>query len=621
MDFLTKVFFRINGTFNDMVSHDTYNRSRRNVNLFPGKRMYIPAESIKTGNSGLIFTRNSFILMLVILMLFPVYLHAQKKGGKDCTVASLPWRIITLPFTQTDTLVKTTAPLLDQVNDYDGTNTTFPDGMSKGYVNGRDYLYRFTASQTGPVEIQLTYIPNAKCFSLLLFEAAAGPSLGQCIAYDYEGSTAGVNPTGLLIIANAKAGQDYFVMVDCWNWYVSSFSRSRYNISIKYNLLQTACVNVGFESGDFSNWYGSTGRSMSCDNPLAQHANYCAVNPGTGSSQFSIVSGGTDPVCGISRVLNGNYSAMLGDGTNNDAWGAQLIQTFIVTPATNYYIYNYALIVEDGYHEDTVQAFAKISTYDENGDTLPGAQYLVRAGPGRPGFIQVGTSDVWYLPWKSQPVNLSSQVGKIVTVIFTLCDCSGTAHYAYGYFDNDFSETEPLPIEMSDFSAENTGNAISLKWVTETEQQSDFFTIERSPDCISYNILEKIYAAGYSAKPSMYCYIDKEPIEGISYYRLKQTDYDGKTTIFGPVAVSFEITEKEEFMAYPVPFNDYINIVTRNESLDKASVYIMRVSGEVIKSFSIGSGLTILDMSDIPSGIYFLRYIAGSIIHEIQILK
>ncbi|MFH0895360.1 MAG: hypothetical protein V2A54_13070 [Bacteroidota bacterium] len=484
------------------------------------------------------------LITLIIGMFLSKSLTAQKRGGANCTIASQPSRIITLPFTQTDTLIKTTAPTLDQVNDYDGSNTIGSSGMSKSYMTGRDYLYRFTATQTGPVEIDLTYLSSTKNLAILVFEAASGPSLGQCIAYNYDAFTAGVSPTSQVCIANVKSGVDYFVMVDSWGWFVINHFRSRYTINIKYNSLQTACNNLGFENGDFSNWYGTSGYAENAINPLAKHLNYCAANPGTGGAQFSVVSGGTDALGGFPRVYQGNYSALIGNGTTVGSEGAQLIQSFLVTASTIYYIYHYAMVVQDGAHPDSVQPFIKITTFDENGDTIPGAQYLVTAGQGKPGFNQVGTTDVWYRPWTTQMVDLTSQLGKVVTLLFTVSDCSGGEHYSYAYFDSECSMV-PLPVELVEYGGIQDENNVKVFWSTVSETNNDFFTVEKSKNLLDFEIVGKLKSAGNSNSILSYLLFDNKPWDGISYYRLKQTDFDGNTEMFSPISVNFENKKPE----------------------------------------------------------------------------
>ena len=91
---------------------------------------------------------------------------------------------------------------------------------------------------------------------------------------------------------------------------------------------------------------------------------------------------------------------------------------------------------------------------------------------------------------------------------------------------------EPLPIELLSFEAKYMSETykVRLKWVTATEINNDLFTIERSQDGINWQTVSDIDGAGNSSKPIAYSAIDSSPYSGISYYRLKQTDFNGKTS-------------------------------------------------------------------------------------------
>ncbi len=117
--------------------------------------------------------------------------------------------------------------------------------------------------------------------------------------------------------------------------------------------------------------------------------------------------------------------------------------------------------------------------------------------------------------------------------------------YAVYYFDVMSEpavvsfENNPLPIELIYFKANTENKNILLEWATAAEINNDFFTIERSIDGRNWDIIDYVQGAGNSNITIYYEYKDKNPVEGISYYRLKQTDYDGQFEYFGPVAISF----------------------------------------------------------------------------------
>ena len=85
----------------------------------------------------------------------------------------------------------------------------------------------------------------------------------------------------------------------------------------------------------------------------------------------------------------------------------------------------------------------------------------------------------------------------------------------------------PLPIELLSFNASLQGDVVELTWTTATEINNDFFTIERSQDGNTWEEVGVVSGAGNSNSVRHYQLTDNAPFAGQSYYRLKQTDFDG----------------------------------------------------------------------------------------------
>jgi hypothetical protein len=84
---------------------------------------------------------------------------------------------------------------------------------------------------------------------------------------------------------------------------------------------------------------------------------------------------------------------------------------------------------------------------------------------------------------------------------------------------------------------------VVLEWATGSEINNDFFTIERSLDVEHAEIIGYLDGAGNSTQTLWYSFVDQNPLPGISYYRLKQTDFDGKFEYFDWVAVDAGLAE------------------------------------------------------------------------------
>ncbi len=99
--------------------------------------------------------------------------------------------------------------------------------------------------------------------------------------------------------------------------------------------------------------------------------------------------------------------------------------------------------------------------------------------------------------------------------------------------------TAPLPVELVAFTAQATDGGVRLKWETATERNNDFFTLERSTDAERFQLVGRVRGAGNSAELRQYEFLDATPQPGLNYYRLWQTDYDGRATLLRTVSVLY----------------------------------------------------------------------------------
>lgn len=102
-----------------------------------------------------------------------------------------------------------------------------------------------------------------------------------------------------------------------------------------------------------------------------------------------------------------------------------------------------------------------------------------------------------------------------------------------------------LPIELISFAATPQAGTVVLNWSTATELNNDFFTIERSVDGFSWEDLLSISGAGTSIHRLDYSAKDVRPYAGLSYYRLKQTDFDGQFSRSNIVSVVVDEDDKK----------------------------------------------------------------------------
>jgi hypothetical protein len=179
----------------------------------------------------------------------------------------------------------------------------------------------------------------------------------------------------------------------------------------------------------------------------------------------------------------------------------------------------------------------------------------------------------------------------------------------------------PLPIELLDFTAEPTSKVVNLKWITASETNNSHFTVERSSDVVVFKpVLEKP-GAGNSNSVRTYSDVDTNPLEGVSYYRLKQTDFNGEFSYSEWVVVNFIGDEK---VSLETVFADRStgNVFFRCNSPENQNINIniFDAAGKMIHSstqFSSASNWSgSVNVGSLSKGSYIVRVsIAGQMLH------
>lgn len=96
-----------------------------------------------------------------------------------------------------------------------------------------------------------------------------------------------------------------------------------------------------------------------------------------------------------------------------------------------------------------------------------------------------------------------------------------------------------LPIELLSFTGQQEYNCNLLTWITASEYNNDYFTLERSYDAVYFQELIKLKGAGNSSTLLSYSFKDTDPNNGINYYRLTQTDFNGQSISYTPISVYY----------------------------------------------------------------------------------
>ena len=164
----------------------------------------------------------------------------------------------------------------------------------------------------------------------------------------------------------------------------------------------------------------------------------------------------------------------------------------------------------------------------------------------------------------------------------------------------------PLPVELLYFDALPDGREVRCSWATATEQDNDFFTVERSADGTLFEDIGEVEGAGSSHATLHYAFMDPSPLPGLSYYRLQQTDFDGSAVLSNIVPVWMQAGAVDvPLVLWPNPAHEVLNIVGTAAG-ERLSVW----DGSGRLTLEVGAaqeGLTVVDVSHLPEGVYMLR--------------
>ena len=170
--------------------------------------------------------------------------------------------------------------------------------------------------------------------------------------------------------------------------------------------------------------------------------------------------------------------------------------------------------------------------------------------------------------------------------------------------------TQPLPVELTRFGALLQKDGVRVSWETATERDCDYFAVERSGDGRNFAEVTQVAGNGTSSAKRSYATLDVTPLPGVSYYRLRQVDFDG-TAHYSPVEA---VTNSGRSVAalYPNPATTEVNILFAEALSGSLDIQIMDAAGRVVwrehREQSNGDRLLRVPTAQLPAaGLYFVQ--------------
>ncbi|HXB39841.1 MAG TPA: T9SS type A sorting domain-containing protein [Bacteroidia bacterium] len=358
----------------------------------------------------------------------------------------------------------------------------------------------------------------------------------------------------------------------------------------KISIVMLFCLFLTFQGKTQTNWYGGA-----CNGTY-----YCDV-------------GAITPTAATQTVSNGSFCSVMGGGghTNTfNTWSALFVKTsFVVGVAGSKYCFSLST------QGSGTQSGNEIEIIDHACQTS-GSDNLIYdsfTNNGSVGSIAnncftwtAGAADAgktYYIQLSDGGSGGGQFFGNISSEIVYFSYAAGNCACTGGII---------LPIELTSFTAiPNKTRGILINWETSTETNNDHFDIERSGNGVDFTAIKTVSGAGTSVTEKYYSVVDNHPILGLSYYRLKQTDRNGKFA-YSNITSVIDIPEKVWIgNVYPNPTEDKVSFNLYSPVACNGHVQILDITGRVVIDeqtlLNEGNQKINISLYSLSKGVYSLR--------------
>lgn len=175
----------------------------------------------------------------------------------------------------------------------------------------------------------------------------------------------------------------------------------------------------------------------------------------------------------------------------------------------------------------------------------------------------------------------------------------------------------PLPVKWLTFTGTATKGVVELNWSTASELDNREFTIQRSADGNNFQSIGTVEGQGTTTAVSSYTFTDQQPLKGIAYYRIKQTDINGKFSYSSVIRISSNSQNGGALRLYPNPAvtSAPLKVEYSNFRNQLVTVSIINAAGIVVHKELVNFGTdsrATLNISRLQRGSYFVSMVSGT---------
>ncbi|HIP32706.1 MAG TPA: T9SS type A sorting domain-containing protein [Crocinitomicaceae bacterium] len=183
----------------------------------------------------------------------------------------------------------------------------------------------------------------------------------------------------------------------------------------------------------------------------------------------------------------------------------------------------------------------------------------------------------------------------------------GYVYLVWGDENGTPCNTIVLPVELLSFDAAIEREAVKINWATSSENNNDYFLVERSNDLMNWEEVAFVSGAGNSTEEITYSESDYFPLAGNSYYRLKQVDFDGEYSYSEIRPINFG--SDQDLVFYPNPVKDVLTIKGNIDDLGQVQVFdLLGRDVTSLISFEYMNGQEVrLRMDNLSADVYIVK--------------
>ena len=170
----------------------------------------------------------------------------------------------------------------------------------------------------------------------------------------------------------------------------------------------------------------------------------------------------------------------------------------------------------------------------------------------------------------------------------------------------------PLPIDLLSFDAQKEDESVRIDWTTASEINNDYFIIERTDDFKNIEVIQTVKGAGNSNEILNYFIYDNQPLNGTSYYRLTQVDFDGQQEVFEWKSVNFNSSKEAHMSIYPNPSNTGTATISLTNMNGATDLEVLDIAGRIVyrKSLDLLETNTNIPLNlNLGAGVYIVRIV------------